>query len=569
MNNRWNNLTMSQRSDLMKLYLQHDITSLEVMRQHYNSFATGGHLFTDGGEIDGSKKDKKEHVTFGTYDEYGNIIPKYYLNQVNVGATQPYRTPEQEAQVTRERNMYFDAMRHFQQGDWDAQGLADTYTKYPELKSYLKRIGMSENDFMTAAIGRDFETNSYQRERTRQFNKDIQRSEAAKANRFMQAVSHQNPNDQKLARIMTGLLGGVTGIGILGDLIQVGSVGTALANEARYTLPVVKTLAQKATPTLVDLGLGTLGIEGSNEISRKLTGNSLDYNIASQIVGGEPTKDEVMVASLMNPGGWFGGVFGSKIINNTANIVNKGTTNLIDRYTFVNHPNSFTRGIGNETSLKDLVESGLVRGNPVGTEVSAHDFGKLYNKNRSNFRDIMTATGRKDIEHRFYNRTLTEEDFNAIKEAAKKYQPNKSQSNIQQTVFKNGTNRITLKKQDDVDPLIAYPTYKDYQARLASDRQTLANATSLDESGQPLAYFYDDGRNPLTKGYTYATSKYGVRINNADTYNPRIFDGHLHYSMPEAVPLADPNVEVFRTGPFGVTLKMNKNKLLNNQNLKR
>src|SRR5574344_870436 len=44
MNNRWNNLTMSQRSDLMKLYLQHDITSLEVMRQYYNSFAAGGAL---------------------------------------------------------------------------------------------------------------------------------------------------------------------------------------------------------------------------------------------------------------------------------------------------------------------------------------------------------------------------------------------------------------------------------------------------------------------------------------------------------------------------------------------
>lgn len=46
---KWNDLTMSQRSDLMKLYLKHGITSLDAMKEHYNSFATGGHLYEDGG----------------------------------------------------------------------------------------------------------------------------------------------------------------------------------------------------------------------------------------------------------------------------------------------------------------------------------------------------------------------------------------------------------------------------------------------------------------------------------------------------------------------------------------
>lgn len=41
---KWDNLTMSQRSELMKLYLKHGITSLDSMRAHYNSFADGGKI---------------------------------------------------------------------------------------------------------------------------------------------------------------------------------------------------------------------------------------------------------------------------------------------------------------------------------------------------------------------------------------------------------------------------------------------------------------------------------------------------------------------------------------------
>ena len=38
----------------------------------------------------------------------------------------------------------------------------------------------------------------------------------------------------------------------------------------------------------------------------------------------------------------------------------------------------------------------------------------------------------------------------------------------------------------------------------------------------------------------------------------RIFEGHLHYSMPNAVYLNDPNVELFRKGPLGITIRMRK-----------
>lgn len=41
---KWNDLTMSQRSDLMKLYLKSGITSLDSMREHYNNFTTNGRI---------------------------------------------------------------------------------------------------------------------------------------------------------------------------------------------------------------------------------------------------------------------------------------------------------------------------------------------------------------------------------------------------------------------------------------------------------------------------------------------------------------------------------------------
>lgn len=227
-------------------------------------------------------------------------------------------------------------------------------------------------------------------------------------------------------------------------------------------------------------------------------------------------------------------------------------TKYLDKYIFLRHANSFTRGIGGEQGLQDLIESELVRGNPIGTEVTANYFAKMYRKNRDHFRDIMDGTGREGISIRYYNRTLSKDDFEAIKEQAKLFE---------NSYVKNNVGKIRLHPVD-ADPLSRYEDYEDYLQVLKQDRQTLRNATSLDDSGQPLAYFYDDGRNPLTEGHDYAKSKYGVRVNNASSYNPRIFEGHLHYSFPEAVSLNDPNVEVFKRGIFGITTKMNKNKLL-------
>ena len=235
--------------------------------------------------------------------------------------------------------------------------------------------------------------------------------------------------------------------------------------------------------------------------------------------------------------------------------INYASNKILDNFIFVKKPNSFTRGIGDTQGFNDLLESGLVRGNPVGTEVLTPEFTKMYRHNREHFKDIMEDTGIKGIAQKFFNRSLTEKEFNAIKNAAKSYYKNDKSKPTKNT-------RFSLEEFSDPDPLNSYVDFADYKATIDKDRITLKHATSFDDSGQPLAYFYDDGRNPITAGHDYAASKYGVRINNASDYNPRKFPGHLHYSMPKAVPLTDPNVEVFKSGPFGITIKMNKSKLI-------
>lgn len=214
---------------------------------------------------------------------------------------------------------------------------------------------------------------------------------------------------------------------------------------------------------------------------------------------------------------------------------------------FVKKPNTFTRGIGNREGIKDLVESKVVRGNPIGTEMTAKAYTKATRSNRNNFNDIMNGTGREGISHRYYNRSLSREDFDAIQESY-----NKINASFKARHPK-ASGKIRFAIGDDIyDPLGNYKNYDDYLAQIASDRKTLRNATTINpDNGEPIAYFYNDGRNPLTQGHKYAASKWGVRISNPQDYNMKIFPGHEHYSNSKTIPFDSPNVEVFRSTPFG------------------
>lgn len=58
-NNKWNELTMQQRADLMKLYVANGYTNLDSIRKHYNTFNEGGPAETQTEEKSGWQKAKE------------------------------------------------------------------------------------------------------------------------------------------------------------------------------------------------------------------------------------------------------------------------------------------------------------------------------------------------------------------------------------------------------------------------------------------------------------------------------------------------------------------------------
>ena len=250
---------------------------------------------------------------------------------------------------------------------------------------------------------------------------------------------------------------------------------------------------------------------------------------------------------------------------------------------FIPAKNSFTRGIGRGTEgIADLVNTGVVRGNPRGTEVTAHQFAKLWRNNRLHFKDIMKDTGIPNIEQKFFSRTLTKKEFDAIKKSASKYKGDKSRSSYP----------VSL-KSISTDPLQGYNSYDDYikevqqqisevesmtgkiksgevkvNTKLKEHENGLPTGTPIKErfgpnsdyvgDGYPLTYWYSDGRNPFRKGYDYAGSDWGVRVLNADTQTPFMHDLHLHPSFFYTPRLDSPNVQVFKRLPFGLGLRVPK-----------
>lgn len=248
---------------------------------------------------------------------------------------------------------------------------------------------------------------------------------------------------------------------------------------------------------------------------------------------------------------------------------------------FIPAKNSFTRGIGRGTEgITDLVNTGVVRGNPRGTEVTAHHFAKLWRKNRLHFKDIMKDTGIPNIEQKFFSRTLTKKEFDAIKKAASKYKVDDFLSSYP----------ISL-KPITTDPLSEYNSFDDYikavqeqvsevesmtgkiksgevkvNTKLKEGKNGLSTGIPIEErfgansdyvgDGHPLTYWYSDGRNPFRKGYDYAGSDWGVRVLNADTQTPFMHD--LHPSFFYTPRLDSPNVQIFRRLPFGLGLRVPK-----------
>lgn len=214
-----------------------------------------------------------------------------------------------------------------------------------------------------------------------------------------------------------------------------------------------------------------------------------------------------------------------------------GLGSYINNRIFKPTPNSFTRGIGNEAGLKDLRTSGIVRGNPKGTAVTAKEFSK--NRTKEQFAKVEEEF--QGITNRWYQNDLSKEDFNALKK------------NFEEPASKIQSG-ISLQRKT---PLKNFDTYDDYVNSFDNVSSNIPSGNRYNGTGEPYAYFYPDGRNPF-KGYSYAKSKYGVRINNVDEYSPFIPESHLHPTTNTPVQLSDPNLELFKRLPFNIGWKIKK-----------
>ena len=52
MSKAWDNLSMSEKSEMMRVAIKNGITNLGEIRQKYNEFAEGGNLYAGGGNTD-------------------------------------------------------------------------------------------------------------------------------------------------------------------------------------------------------------------------------------------------------------------------------------------------------------------------------------------------------------------------------------------------------------------------------------------------------------------------------------------------------------------------------------
>lgn len=226
---------------------------------------------------------------------------------------------------------------------------------------------------------------------------------------------------------------------------------------------------------------------------------------------------------------------------------------------------SFTRGLGmTDAGLQDMVESGVIRGNPKGTEVNAAQFQNYLYNNRNHFRDVIDEVNIPNVEKRFFARELTEADFNAMKKAAAKYDIEPKTIG-----YKADGTPIKLKTKERL--LGRYKDYDDYLRQVEADKQANLKAepgskiginSHINADGNPISFYYSDGRNPFKRGYNYVGDEYAVKIRNAADYDPFIHPEHQHYSLRRSPSLLDPNVQVYKRGRFGQPVRLNKRKLI-------
>lgn len=136
------------------------------------------------------------------------------------------------------------------------------------------------------------------------------------------------------------------------------------------------------SPITKQLMVGTAAAEGVNKATKAITGyNSVGEGVGASVekaTGWNPNSTLVgqLATEAFNPG-WYlnpNGVLNTvgKVGNAIENLPNLAKNTADKLGFFVQKPGTFTRGIGfGEEGLQDLITTGVVRGNPRGTEVTA------------------------------------------------------------------------------------------------------------------------------------------------------------------------------------------------------
>ena len=199
---------------------------------------------------------------------------------------------------------------------------------------------------------------------------------------------------------------------------------------------------------------------------------------------------------------------------------------------FIEDISTFTRGVGTgESGLQDLVNTGVIRGNPRGGLTTAANLSKI--KKSESFRKFEELYPNEA--NRILNNDLSRKDYDLV---ADYFEKNPIYKQPVGTIVPDG---ITLRKSSVLDNLKKeYPKYEDYLNKKTGYNQS----TDFYDNGDPRAFFFDDGANPGMTG-TYPT-KYFIKIKNPEQYEPFMPFGHLHKTTKQQIGFYDPNVELYK-----------------------
>lgn len=225
----------------------------------------------------------------------GDKVPtkKRTLKPVTIVASEPARSQDYQARVYADRDMYTQALEYlYHHTELDAEGMQEAYKKFPQLKNYMRRIGISEDDVLGAAADRDFELDVNRRRRTEQGNRENRQRRQQREQQFLENV-RDRPDYEHLRR-------GMTYAAAAPFILATG--GGEFAGRTLYNMG--KEVITAPLKTAVTVGGGMLGGEAVDRTVQHTTGDANFGEMMGKITG---TPELAGGWQLTNPGYAAGG----------------------------------------------------------------------------------------------------------------------------------------------------------------------------------------------------------------------------------------------------------------------